>query len=288
MKRIFSILSFVLLPGLLLAANKKTGLADALKNKTINMEAVNFMGLYLGKSTRLTITNNTKSTLEIKVDMGAILKPEEPSYQPMVLAGEETLVVGPHGKGQIEVLTFCGKGSASCPRKDLRYSFSHVGNDSLIQVLRYIKANKLYDALGQSAVWAVIDHHRINTVYDPERDAVSQRLIETVSRITNSPKPTYYAYVPQTAVPDQPVFQSKALKMYAQFEIVLQAPKTMTLGVFNEEGAMIQSVFENKEFGASGHRFEVEFETSTVWAGKYYIRLKEGDAVLQEKMVEVE
>ena len=51
---------------------------------------------------------------------------------------------------------------------------------------------------------------------------------------------------------------------------------------------MIKKVFEQQEFGKSGHRFGVEFESKDVPAGKYYIRLTAQNTVLKEKMVLVE
>ena len=280
--------SFVFLPGILLAGNKKMDLSEALKNNTIKLEAINFKGLYQGKTTRLSITNNTKSAVEIKVDLGTILKPEEPGYQPMVLAGEEILVVLPHATGQMEVQTFCGDAPGSCPKTDLHYSFSHVANDTFVKVLQFINTNKLFDYLGQDAVWVMTNGHNLNSVYDPERVELSKKFIELIVAVTGRPRPEYYTSNATAQVPNEPAYVPKVLKIYAQFEIILQAPKTMTLGIFDQEGNMAQPVFENKEFGISGHRFDVEFEASNVPAGKYYIRLKEGETVLQEKMVVVE
>ncbi len=106
--------------------------------------------------------------------------------------------------------------------------------------------------------------------------------------ITGQPRPQYYTIRPDEQVAGAPAFTPKVLKIVAEFEIRLDAPKTFTLGIFDEQGNMAQEVFVNKEFGKMGHRFSVEFEAENVPAGKYYIRLKEGEAVLQEKMVKVE
>ena len=61
----------------------------------------------------------------------------------------------------------------------------------------------------------------------------------------------------------------------------------MTLAVYNASGEVVQPVFENRNFGATGHRFKVEFEAKGVAPGKYYIRLSEGETVMQETEVEV-
>lgn len=283
---LFIPLLFITLSGMS-ASNKKT-LSEALKDKSIQLSAVNTEGQYNGKTTKLLITNNTKSVLQITVDLGTILKPEEPRYQPMLLAGEEMLAVLPHAQGELMVQTFCGNAPKGCPRKDLAYSFDRVAGDTLVKVLRFIKTNSLFDFLGQHAVWAITNGHELNGIYDPSRDAVSKKLIELVSVATGKPKPEYYALIPNEQNPNSPAYDPKVLRIYAEFEVRLDAPKTLTLGVFDSTGAMAQPVFENQEFGPRGHRFNVEFEAENVPVGKYYIRLKEGEVVLQEKMVKVE
>lgn len=146
----------------------------------------------------------------------------------------------------------------------------------------------LFDYLGQQAVWAITNNHELSNVYDPARDVVSKQLIELISTITGKAKPAYYTLVPDEQNPGSPAYNPKVLKILAQFEARLDAPKTLTLGVFDAAGIMVQPVFENQNFPARGHRFEVEFEAENVAAGNYFIRLKEGDAILQEKMVKVD
>jgi hypothetical protein len=85
-----------------------------------------------------------------------------------------------------------------------------------------------------------------------------------------------------------PAYVPKPLKIVATFRLITQDTKRLTLGVFNDAGAVVQSVFEDREFPATGHEFGVEFEAADVPAGFYYIRLKEGDTTLEEKRVKVE
>lgn len=288
MKSILSIVLLALLPATGFSATVKTSLSEAIKDNSVKLHAVNFAGQYNGKTTKLYITNNTKSVLQITVDLGMILKPEDSAYQPMVLAGEEMLAVLPHAQGELDVRTFCGNAPRGCPRKDLAYSFSRMGSDTLVKVIRFIKTNGLYDFLGQHGVWVVTNNHELNGVYDPDRDVVSKKFIDVISAATGKPKPDYYTLIPNNQNPNSPAYDPKILKIFAEFEVRLQAPKTLTLGVYDSAGNMAQPVFENQNFGATGHRFNVEFEAENVPTGRYYIRLKEGDAVLQEKMVKVE
>lgn len=288
MKKLLALLAVAGAPFVALSAVIKMDLDKAIKSHDIKMEAINYEGRYVGKTTRLMLTNNNNSPIQVKVNVGMILRPDDTTYQPMVLAGEELLVVAPHQTGQVEVMTFCGNSPRSCPAEGLHYAFSRIGDDTLVKVLKYLKTNGLLDHLGQSAVWVVTNGHSPRGVYDVNRDAESKKLVDFLCAATGRNTPDYYTVTQINETPSQPAYVPKPLMIVAKFEIMLDAPKTMTLGVYDDRGNLIQKVFENQEFGKTGHRFRVEFESADVPAGKYYIRLKEYDQVLQEKMVQVD
>ena len=115
-----------------------------------------------------------------------------------------------------------------------------------------------------------------------------KKLVEYIANLTGQPVPDYYVENATSTRQGQPVYTPKTLKIYAQFEQKLEEPKKLTLGVYDSEGEMIQPVFENRPFGKAGHRFKVTFEAKDVPAGKYYIRLKEGEDIVRETAVTVE
>ena len=263
-------------------------LSEAIEKKMVTTEGININGNYMGKTMSLSVTNISKETLVVKVDNGVIFKPEDPKYQPMVIAGEPTLVVQPTKKNSVDVNTFCGNAPRHCPAKDTKYIYGYKASDTLIKALQFIKNYSLYDDLGQSAVWAITNNHSLSDIYDSQRESIAKDLLALVMRLTSREKPQYYSVSKHEAIPDAPAYVPKTLKIIADFEIRLEASKVLTLGVFDASGKMIQSVFENQEFGALGHRFEVEFESADVAAGNYYIRLKEGEMVIKEQVVKVE
>ncbi len=266
----------------------KIGLSEALKTRMVVMEAVNTAGAYKGKTTKITLTNNTANPLQVKIELGTILRPDDSFYQPMVLSGEELIVLQPMKKNEADVYTFCGNSPRSCPSRGSHYSYMGMGSNALIELLRFVKSHALYDYLGQDAVWVITNNHSIANIYDADREALTKQLIDLLCKVTGRPKPDYYALVNHIEVPDQPAYVPKPLKIIANFEILLDTPKTLTLGVYDEQGKMIQPVFENQEFKRAGHRFGVEFESADVPSGNYHIMLKEGANILQKKTVHVD
>ncbi len=111
-------LAALLLPVVLLGSKRAMNISDAIKSRFVKMTAVNFKGGYTGTSVRLSVTNLKKDSLDLTVDLGIILKPEDSGYQPMVLAGEENLVLAPNEKGAVDVEVFCGNSPLHCPKKN--------------------------------------------------------------------------------------------------------------------------------------------------------------------------
>lgn len=289
MKRI---LLFVLALAPLLAtatpAVVRLGIRQALENNIIKIEATATGHGYHDKSLRLHITNNSGNQLQLTMSQGAIFRPADTTQQDLVLAGDEPLAIAPFADGTIEAQTFCAKSYAHAPVAVQPYKYLKMGSDTLVQLLQYVKVNHLFDYLGQEAVWVITNQHPLESVYDEGRDLASTKLIERLAQLTGQPIPKYHELHPETTAADQPVYNPKPLHIVAKFEQKLDNPAKLTLGVFNGSGEMIEKVFENQSFGAkTGHRFSVDFAAADVEPGTYYIRLKEGDAVLQEVSVTV-
>lgn len=289
------------IPGLLLlllvvcgpyawAGYLRMGLAEAIKKNAVRVTAINVKGAYQGKTTTVRLTSNDAvNTLQIKIDIGTILTPDSNKYQPMILAAEETLEISPMKSGEVLVETFCGNHSKYCPAVAHGYRYKGVASDTLVTVLKFVKQHALLNELGQNAVWATTDEGHMSGVYDRQQEALSGELLQLICKVTGRKMPEYKTVnAPLEQVPDVPAYVPKPLQIIASFRLILEDTKTLTLGVYNEQGEMIQSVFERKEFPRSGHEFDVTFEAADVPAGYYYIRLSEGYTVLQEKKVRVQ
>lgn len=195
--------------------------------------------------------------------------------------------VQPLKEASITVQTFCANSNAAAPAKGQEYQYSGMADDNVVKLLAFLKQNRMFNELGQQAVWVFTNNHNLNSVYDGSNEFASKKLQDFLITLTGKSKPEYYVKSGVNAVAGQAVHNPKTLKIYATFEERLDVAKKLTLGVYNEQGKMVQPVFENRNFGPAGHRFKVEFEAKNVPAGKYYIRLKEADAILRETVVEV-
>jgi hypothetical protein len=262
-------------------------LSEAIKVNMVQASGTATGMSYRSRALRLKVVNKSGSIIQLKINQGAIFNPADPAYQPLVCAGEEMITIQPFKDGQLDVQTFCADAPKNAPQPNMAYSYSRAGSDTLVKLLQYIKKNFMFDDLGQDAVWVLTNNHALETVYDGTREMQSEKLLDYLSMITGKPKPSYFVSNTVSLTPGQPAYTAKPLKIHAKFEQVLTETRKLTLGVFDQSGKMVQEVFRDRPYGKAGHRFTVTFESSNVPAGKYYISLKEGETVLQEKMVEV-
>lgn len=269
------------------AAPTRMTLSQALQQHIVTVSAEATGNSYMQQGLKITVKNTGSLNFILVMNPGATFKATDVSAQPLILAGEEVLPMQPLKEASISVQTFCANSNASAPQKGMQYNYTRVAEDNLVKLLGYLKQNRLFNELGQNAVWYFTNGHTLNTVYDGNNEFASKKLISFITNLTGEATPEYFVKTSAGTVAGQPVYNPKTLKIYANFEEKLDAPKKLTLAIYNEQGEVVQSVYENRNFGATGHRFKVEFEAKNAPAGKYYIRLKESETTLRETMVEV-
>jgi len=272
-----------------MAGLQRMNLSDAIRMNIVKAEGLG-KGGYTGQALKLHLTNNSGNPLLLTVDPAVIFRPADTSQQDLVLAGSEKISIPAFKDATADVQTFCAKSYARPPQAAQSFSFLKKGNDTLVQLLTFMRQNNLLSAtsLAQAAVWVITNQHALSGVYDASLPRQSQQLVAFLSELTGQPTPDVFHIYEQRTAPDAPVFNPKVLTILASFEEQLEAPKKLTLGVYNASGSMIQPVFEDRLFGKGGHRFQVSFEAKGVQPGPYFIRLKAGDTLLQEKQVMVE
>lgn len=289
MRKIIPSLLVLLLSSLYVCAAPPTQLtlSKAIEQNMVTVTGKTTNQEYDRLGLELTIKNNGSLRFNLMINTGVIFAPDSGDYQPLILAGGERMYMNPLHEGTIKVQTFCANSTKLAPHEGLTYSFSKNAGDTLTHILSFIQKNRIYGSLGQSAVWVFTNGHDLREVYDGNNDFLSKKLLDYIVKETGRAMPDYFAQPVINDEAGKQVYDPKTLKIYARFEHELQESKELTLGIYNQAGEMIQPVFENRRYGKAGHRFRVEFEAEGVEAGKYYIRLKSGDEVLNEQMVEV-
>jgi hypothetical protein len=269
-------------------ANVSTGLKAAMEKGMVRVAATTTGMVYHGKALKLQVRNNTRERLQITVDPALIFRPDDKTYQDLLLPAEEMLAIAPGGMAELEVQTFCGKLHAAAPGAKLPYKFWKQGDSSLIKVSQYIRKNKLYDYLGQQAVWVMTDGNDLEGIIDPARPKQSADMLALLVKLTGRPAPEYFKFYKLDTVAGQPVFKKRVLKIISNIEWKLEEASPITLGIFNANGDLVQGVLDEKKMERGGYKMQVEFEAENAPPGNYYMRLKKDDKLMKEIKVTVE
>lgn len=265
-----------------------SGLKTAMEKGQVTVAAITTGKSYHGRALRLQINNTTRQPVQLKVDPALIFKPEQPGYQDLVLPAEEMIALAPGGSTEIEVQTFCGKMHALAPANKLSYKLWKQGDSTMIKVTQYIRRNNLYDDLGQAAIWALTDRHNLDGIIDTDRPKISAELLALLTKLTNWPRPEYFKLYRLDTTAGQPVFQKRMLKIIADMQWKLNEPKAITLGVYDQAGALVQGVLDGKTMAKGGYKMQVQFEAEGAPPGNYFMRLKDGNSLMKEIKVTVD
>lgn len=265
-----------------------TSLLEALKANQVSMSAVKNDNSFFDKGLSLQLRNKTTKTLNLNIDPAMIFEPTDSDQQNLVIIHDEVIVLKAGEEQTIPVQSFCAKAYGGAPETNMTFNYWKQGDETMVKLLRYIVTNKVNTNLAQHAVWVLTDKHSLSNVYTGHENDEAKKLVEYLAGLLHTTPPTMYVYHRINEQPALPAYNPKPLKMMAKFEYIAETDQVLTLGVYNEDGNTIESVFDNKPFGKGGHRFTVEFDAADVPVGKYYIRLLSEGRVLKEEVVKVE
>jgi len=272
------------------AAIRIMKMSEAVTKKIVSVDGINTLGRYTGYALKLTAKTlkKEKDTIELLVDVGMIMKPDDTSCQPMILAGGDTMMLTPGERVQTHVAIFCGDAPRHCPKKSLHYSYYKVGSDALVKVLQFINKHKLYDHLGQSAVWVITNDHSVGNVYDRSEDKLSKQLINELCRITGAEYPNYFALHETKEIEGTAAFVPKTVGLIAEFKPKLTAATILSVEVFNKQGMPLDKLIERQLFYPGPRPISVMFDPRPYGPGEYVLKLISAEGTLEEKVVKAQ
>lgn len=259
-----------------LAGKTNMGLKEALKKNLVTIKAIGAGGA-IGKCLALNVQNNTNAEMNITVDDALIFTPADDRYQKLVTAGGELLALGAKKEQSLLVQTFCGNRPAHCPKANLAYRFEKQGSKEMCEVVKYIREHKLYDYMGQSAVWMFTNQHPFTAVYNSYRPDQSKLFMEHISKVTKRPIPQYHLKYKKPVDTTGSTFNTELEEGYVDISWNFSTQRNLHIGIFKENGQFFKSVTDPEVISASGHRVLVKFRPATYKKGTYLVRLYDDD-----------
>ncbi len=254
------------------SANHMT-LKRAMSSKFVAIRAVSTGG-YCGKCLKLELANNTKTELELDVDPALIFRPDDSSYQNLVLLGNETIALAPNSCKEITLQTFCGKSYARGPSSGLNYKYWRQGDSGLIKTLTYAKQNTTNMYLVQRAVWTFTNGKCLNTVYSSDNPRMSENLVKYIASLKNSALPEYFVEQELNDQPGQMVLVPNKEKVYVTMHWGADdGYRRMRLSIFKADGELYKEIEADQIIDKIGVTVQVTFDPRRDPKGIYYVRL---------------
>jgi len=229
------------------------------------------------------VKNKRNVPVSIKISNGMQFEPTDSSYQNMIVTRQELFALNPGGSIKIPLYAMCTENHDRAPNETTFYKPLKTAKGNLLKLTQMVESKKIFDPLGQSAVWAMTYNSPLEDIvgYDTTTARQLVRFVAVALGKKAPPPPhlddtyrNYYAPV-----------ESYKVTMSGKFEYKFNKPKAITIAMFNKDNIVVRELFRNPRVEPGLHVLEYKFDATQYKDEFYYIRLlADGDILLTGKM----
>lgn len=267
-----------------LPAGESMSLRDAIQTGAVkctitgNIESTHYIKPIIAE-----IKNRRNVPLNIRIQAGDRFYPEDSSYQNMIVSRQEMIALNAGGTVKVSLHAMCTENHDRAPGQDVRYRTAAQSNGHLLKLMQMIENKKLFDPLGQSAVWAMTCNTPLEDIAGFDTTSARQ-LVKYVAGALGKKVPpppsatdTYRNYYAPVA--------SYKVTMSGKFEYKFHKPKVITIAMFDKNNIVVRELFRKPGVEPGYHEFEYKFDASCYNDDYYYIRMiADGNIVINSKI----
>ncbi len=263
-------------------ATSELSIEDALKKGLIQV-IINGKGGYTGDVITMKIKNTCNQNLNINLEAGRKLDSKDNNQQDILVTQAQDFFVSAKQQKVINVFGMCCQAHNSSPKQNSIYTIGKMADSSLIKLATFIDKNKYYtNHTAQEAVWAISDNNSLASITDGDKETVN-RLRNYVSKITGRAIPAYDITYRQDNEND---VLGRASKIEGVFNYTLPANGHVTVAIYDTEGRVVQTLFENISHKKGEYKLYYTFRTGKLPEGTYYARMKTDGVLQKEEKIE--
>ncbi len=260
-------------------ANVVMSIEEAAKKGFVKL-FIKSKGGYTGEVIEMKVQNLTSRKLDLRIEAGRRLDSRHQDEQDILVTREQEFFVNANQTKNVKISGMCCQANNHSPQEKHEYGVGKMGDSTFIKLAMFIDKNKYYSSQSaQSAVWVVSDNSSIGSIDDGDKE-VKNNLRNFVSKLTGRPIPAYD--VRYQAGSDGTVM-GRAVRIEGVFDYVLPMSCHSTMAIYNEQGVMVQVIFENLQSEKGEYKHYYTFRTRNLPQGTYYARVN-ADGMLQKEM----
>lgn len=234
-------------------------LADALKQKQVSAHiktldksnSTVYHPDFYGECIVVEVTNLLTTPLNIELETGRFLMPDDSSLQRMMVVQPVSVTLKAKEKKKIGVQAMCTELHDSSPRATTVFALGNMAQGNLYNVAKFIAENKYQSDAGQQAVWVISDKADPAGIYSD--DTVQMKSLQKyVCGLLNIPVPVVRKNLSDA-------FANRFRTIHVTFSYSIQRSKTVRLEVYNEKGQLLKSCVNNEQQAAGDYTYESEF-----------------------------
>jgi len=263
-------------------ANTCLSIEEAAKKGLIKLN-IKSKGGYTGTVIEMKILNNTNQPLGLKLEAGRRLDSKEDQYQDILVTQSQEMFVSAKQQKTFNVNGMCCQAHNSAPVKEQIYKVGVMADSNLVKVARFIDKNKYYASYtAQQAVWVVSNDNSLGSISGGKKEEVNM-IRDYISKITGKVIPPYEIKYGNGTGGD---LLGHVVKVEGVFAYHLFHNAHATIGIYNEEGRLVQLLFEDLSHEKGDYKLYYTFNARNLPEGNYYTILRMDGAVQkQEKIV---
>lgn len=259
-------------------------LGEAIEKGILSIEAKGAGG-HSGECLQLNLKNLSRKDVEIVVPAGQIFEADNDGLQNLMIVKEEQLLVHKGKTRAVRLHGYCIEAADGSPGDGTAFHMGSLATGNLLSFAVYLSTKKLYEnPYTQNAIWAISDEERLESIGDPA-------LGKYVAKLLDKPEPQYhiqYRQADQSRILEgAPVRdQQEAFSMNGLFYFTLDHDRLVNFELYREDGTFVHAFYKNRKKTKGYHKFRFEFKISNLEKGKYIVRMRSGETVIEELPVE--
>ena len=227
------------------------------------------------------ITNLKSDQIEILIEKGTMLYPEDDEMQTIVLSNDARIAMLPNQINKSANLAgFCTESYDHAPgTQKMKYKLGLKAKENLQKLIYFIASNKIENTLeGQTAVWTLLNNSNLSEVVGFDTVKV-KNLAVFLSKLTNKkmpPPPSTNDYKRNYYTT---TYQMKA-EIGGNFSFQKSKPFKARIAMFDTNNICVRELFLNENCPAGIQKVSYKFDASQFTDKYYYIK-----SIVDEKII---